>query len=67
MKECCGSCKYLWKMEDWTDYPNGQYFRSVCGVFSDEKWVMALYGDLSDASSFCECYTPRKEKTNAAD
>lgn len=55
-------------MEDWTDYPKGQYFRNVCGVFGNEKWVMALYGDLNDSSiSFCECYTPRKENTNATD
>lgn len=59
MKECCANCKYLWKMEDWTNYLNGRYMRDVCGVFADEKEVMALYGDLTAQYAFCECYVAK--------
>lgn len=60
MKECCANCKHLWCMEDWTDYPCGQFHRKVCGLFASEKSVMALYGDLTADYSICECFSPIK-------
>ena len=65
MTECCLNCEHLWTIEDWTDYPNGHFIGEVCGAFADDKSVMALYGDLGDASSICECYVPRKGKNDA--
>lgn len=67
MTECCANCKYLWKMEDWTDYPKGQYFRNVCGAFDYKKTIMAIYVDINDSSLFCNCYVPREDEINAAD
>lgn len=59
---CCANCKHLWKMEDWTDYPNGQYFRDVCGAFAKDKSIMALYGDITSRTAFCECYVDVREE-----
>lgn len=58
MKECCANCRYLFEMEDWTEYPKGQFFRKVCGLFAKENSVMALYGDLT--GSMCEGFVPRR-------
>ena len=60
MKECCENCKFLWNLEDWKDYPRGQYFRPVCGYFFKEKSVMALFNIESDD---CEAFTPKEERT----
>lgn len=53
-KECCANCDSLFEMEDWHDFPQGQFFRKVCGLFVKEKRVMALYGDLTIPGSLCE-------------